>query len=457
MHADTSYDSSDVGVEVNLEIYNGKLFCGGFSVLYLIMMVTMPSWFSILSVLLVATQVHYWFYVWCMSAASVEVVKERYISLEFVTAPCALAICTVIGESDLIFCRGLSCCIVPFALLRNCRSRQRAITYGLVHLCSVIFNARSLEHSLDAFQWIIIAIVTYCIAFDTVHRNFALHDSRAMARSAREIFEKMLATMCDGYLVLDGDGHIIGMDKKASTFISPDVVVKRKHYDCLLSLDEAGAMHEIRPGLEKVNLMSLDGMSLEVESYTCDCVFYPSLLPLVLGTGSSSAACIGRYLRALRIVSQAPLPRNRRMGDDRAQILEPSKSARETEDGSSQGTQPLSPTLQVGVKQSQPPSSEASSVTTSHNASSLGERVDLMLQIMDQASRGMLAKSDKESSHGVMHIRRCFKRLLRDLMDQTHEQFCAFLGAVPPGFAGESIQSGVIEEDEKEVCEHAAQ
>lgn len=439
------------------EIWWGKVLCVFFSLVHTLLAHLLPSLASLFHLMLLVTLIHLFFFLWVTCASDSQKMLDRYSKVDMISAMSSVIVLSFAGQSPTILAKGVAYCIGPFTALKNCTSSERVLTYCALHFAGVLYNSKtSIWKADEDVQWVILAIITYSVAFDIHRKNSNLHQSSMMLQSAYEVFQKMLAAMCDGYLALDADGCVIGLDTKASTIIVADVKTQRIPFVSLLHHSSAAGTSQMKPGLEKVHLTSFEGQVLEVECYTCDCNISPDKLSIVLGTGSclfqhpssgSSANSI-KCVTALRVVNQVP-SMGRSMENQHIVVNRRGQGRMPMHDGSA-GSAPGLPTSPQEPPCSSSGASQSSSSTggSSKGHLNLGARVNLVRTLLEDGSRQLLAMgSTRDVPKQLMLLRKSFKHLICDAIDQTEEQMSFLLSTGQFDIISEEADQGRLQED----------
>lgn len=401
------------------------------------------------------------FFMWCLHTDEPKIMLDRFSYLEWVSAIASCIVLGYIGKSnyvsDYVFAKGIRYSIVPMAMMRSSTSPTRAIGFCTLHLSTVLYDSNlSVFRFADDEQWLCVAIIAYSVSFDLVYRNAVIQQSSTLIQSAYEVFEKMLSAMCDGYCILDSEGFVIGMDQKAATVISWDASSGRVHFDAFMYPNSDHMRGDLHAGLQVLQLASSDGQCLKVESYTCMCLLFPDSLPLILGnTGHSChrkrctdgvGECM--YVRALRVISQQDTEVwATEDSPKQLPVVAPPGRAMEI---------PAMETIQDALSES----SGVTGSTTSKNSSSmrrhssLGQRVDAMLAMLDTASRETLARSSSDvSSRRLMAIKQDMKHMVKDMLLQTQEQCLNLLSNVGPlAIVREDVEANAVDGDNSCPC-----
>lgn len=213
------------------------------------------------------------------------------------------------GESQDVLLKGLSVILLPMATARATVWGSYLKAYLLVHFAMTLVRFGSLDLTAEGWQWLAISSIHLAFLGELLAVKSEGIFAVASMESTYQGFRRLLSMICDGYLVLDDRGCVMGFDTKAASLFGFDALHARRWagepLEAFSTIGGDAPSREPEPvseGLRTMTFAESDGAFLRAELYIVRWMIPDDSLDRIVGRGQHVKTSNARYLCAIRAI-----------------------------------------------------------------------------------------------------------------------------------------------------------
>jgi len=213
-----------------------------------------------------------------------------------------MVIVLALGSSKHIFLRSIAIFIVPAAFLREAESLEGTKWFIALHFLVTTALLRSEIFGAGA-EWLASLVILDVMLIDLQSMIGMAKQIRHVLATTFEAISSFLALMCDGHIIENDGGDIVGADHKALDFFGIRPSQELGPGKLAASALICGSLSSV--GLSNAELHTLDGRTFKAEVYTIKGEMSVEGVPLALKGGRWVPNCSGSmYFRGFRVLEE---------------------------------------------------------------------------------------------------------------------------------------------------------